>query len=227
MSDFRVKYGYALGPEGTYASTSAQTLITPGDTTPDVSTGVLFYTLNTSATTITYFDVVGAGGINGVSTHQGKLITIFFRDALTSLTASSVFNLLGNEAAIPAGTISEFLFHNSGWYETSRNLPSATGSVEAYTVGGTQNALNVAGVSVAIILATGATTITGLSGGVAGQTVTIMKNALAAGTAVTITGAANFWLAGTTSFVMNDSATYTFTSDVAPRFRQNAGVATP
>lgn len=220
MSDFRVKFGMSLGPEGTYAANSALTLITPGDTTPDVSTGVLFYTNNTSATAVSYFDVVGPGGGTGVAEHQGKVITVFFRDGNTSLTAGNQLLLKGNTGVIPSGTVSGFLLHNSAWYETNRQQPLTTGNLTTLTIGGTDNAPSVVGLNTVILLTTATTTITGLSGGYAGQAVSIMKAVAAAGTAVTITGAANFMLAGTASFVMNDSAVYTFTCDVPPRFRQ-------
>lgn len=227
MGDFRVKYGWALGPEGTYAAGSGSTLIPFGDTTPDVTTGVLFYTNNTSATTITYFDVQGAGGINGDSAHEGKMIYLFFRDGNTSLTASSIMQLAGGTGVVPAGTVSHFLYHNSAWYEINRESPSASGATQTVTIGGTQNALDVTAQEVIIILATGATTIKGISGGFTGQEITLFKAAISVGTSVILQGDANFWLADTNAFAMSASAGYQFVCDVAPRFRQIGGPITP
>lgn len=56
MSDFRIRYGMALGPEGTVAHTSAGHLLPIDDTTPDVSQNVFWLTQNTGATTITHLD---------------------------------------------------------------------------------------------------------------------------------------------------------------------------
>lgn len=219
MSDFRIKFGMALGPEGTYAANSASTLIGYGDTTPDVSTGVLFYTNNTSATAISDFDVLGSGGINGDAQHQGKVITIFFRDSNTTITPSSAVQTVGGGSAMPAGTISEFLLHDGTWYEQSRLTPSASGAAQTVAVGGTV-APSVAGVEVLILNVTAAATLVGFSGGVVGQRVIVMKNLASAGTALTVTGGTDLYLSGTGSFVASASAAYHFVCDAVSRFRQ-------
>ena len=53
MSDFRIKYGLALGPYGTIGATSGGSgshnignQFTDGDTTPDISLGSYFLTGN-------------------------------------------------------------------------------------------------------------------------------------------------------------------------------------
>lgn len=218
MSDFRIQYGMALGPEGTYAANSAKTLITPGDTTPDVSTGVLFYTNNTSATAISDFDVYGSGGINGDSQHEGKVITVFFRDALTTITPSSAVNTVGGGSAMPAGTVSEFLLHDGTWSEIQRVTPSASGVAQSVTLAGSA-APSVAGVEVLLVTATGALTFMGFSGGAVGQRIIVMKNVISAGTAANFITNANVYLSGTANMVLNDSSAYQFVCDSVSRFR--------
>ena len=107
MADFRIKFGLALGPEGSAAATSSQHLITPGDTTPDVSLGAFFQTANTSATTITYFDLVGRGGDipGGISEHQGKVIVIRFQDAVTTIQNGGNIWLSNTQGTFDANSI--------------------------------------------------------------------------------------------------------------------------
>ena len=86
---------------------------------------------------------------------------------------------------------------------------------------------NVAGVSLLVINGTAATTVIGLSGGVIGQEVTVVKALAMAGTALTITGAANFMLAGTGTLIANDSASYRFINVNGTVFKSAAGVSSP
>lgn len=212
MGDFRIRYGWALGPEGTFAAMSDRTLITPGDTSPDVSLGSIFYTNNTSATTITYWDVTGPGGASIASAnHEGKVIYVYFNDANTSITASSVVLLKGGSGVIPAGTWSKFVLRNSAWYEVSRETPAATGDVQTFTLGGTSNTLNVTGLKVAIITGTATPTlITALSGGEIGQTV-YLAQVNTNGIAIQLSQGNNIFFPGSTTVVLNTSGAYPMT----------------
>ena len=224
MSDFRIRYGMALGPYGSAGATSANHLITPGDTTPDVSLGAFFVTANTSATTITYFDQVGPGGDSGVA-NNGKVITLLFQDNLTTIANAGQIFQAGTQGAFTSGQTVSFIAYNSAWYEYPDTRVIGRETVKTVTVAGAALAPNVAGVSILIVNNTAASTIVGLSGGTIGQQVTVLHAVAAAGTALTITGAANFMLAGSTTLVLNDSAAYTFFCDNGTRFRMSGGMS--
>ena len=152
MSDFRIRYGMALGPYGSVGISSAGHLITPGDTTPDVSLGTFFVTTNTSATTLTYFDVVGQGGINPTA-NNGKVITLLFQDNLTTIANAGRIVYAGTNAAFTSGQTISFIFYNSSWYQypVSAEIGVAGGeTVKTVTVAGTI-APNIAGVSLLIV----------------------------------------------------------------------------
>ncbi len=227
---YRIKYGSAIGPLGTYAATSALSLFTAGDTSPDVTDGTLFYSNNTSATTITYFDVTGPGGQGGDSFHQGKVITVFFRDANTSIAnGGQIFLAQGSGGAIPANTVIDFILHNSAWYERSRSQTNQN-YVKTLAVGGTAQSIALGGAQVVILVPTAATTITAITGiPPAGQFFILMKTIAAAnaGTALTLQGGSNYFLAGTTAVVMNNSGSYTFLSVDGTTAVSQAGVASP
>lgn len=224
MSDFRIKYGFALGPYGTAGATSAQNVFTPGDTTPEVTNGTFFVTANTSATIITYFDIAAPSQASAAA-NNGKLITILFQDNNTTIANAGQISMAGTGGAASSGQTMTFVLYNSAWFQLAGAGPVGRSYVLASTVGATI-APNIQGVSVLILNATAATTLIGLSGGVIGQDITIMKATIAAGTAVTVTGAANFMLANTNSFIMNDSAAYRFVND-GTNWRQVGGPAVP
>lgn len=227
MSDFRIRYGSAFGPYGTASSVSGAMSFAIDDTTPDVSLGTFFRTANTGATTITYFDVREPQG-NTSTQHNGKWFALLAADNLTTIANAGQIFRNGTGAALTSGQVVSFVYFNSAWYEQG-STPDAGGreTVKSITVAGAALAPNVAGVRLLIVTNTAASTILGLSGGVVGQEVTVMKATAAAGTGLTIQGAANLFLAGTTAFVMNDSAVYRFVCDDGTRFRQDAGVVTP
>ena len=191
MSDFRIRYGSAFGPYGTAAVTSAQNLIPYNDTTPDVTEGTFFVTANTSATTITYFDVREPQG-NTSTRHNGKVVLLYFQDNNTTIANAGQIFLSGTGGAMTSGQTLALVYYNSAWVEfggTARQ--PLREQVKTVTVGGTF-APNVAGVDVLIVLNTAASTLIGLSGGTLGQRLTVVKDLAASGTALTLTGAANF-----------------------------------
>ena len=227
MSDFRIRYGLALGPYGSAGASSAGNLIIPGDTTPDVSLGAFFVTANTSATTITYFDVVGAGGIDSVA-NNGKVITLLFQDNLTTVANAGQVFLGGTQAAFTSGQTLSLVYYGSAWYQFPNSQVIGREDVKTFTLAAGSATLNVAGVRTAIVTPSGgAITILGLSGGVIGQYVTILKNAVSAGTGVNLLGQANFQLASTALLVMDGSAAYSFVCDNGTRFRELAGPSVP
>ena len=227
MSDFRIRYGLALGPYGTAAASSAGHLIVPGDTTPDVSLGSFFVTANTSATAITYFDVLGDAGIPSTAAN-GKVITILFQDNLTTIANAGQIFYAGSQAAFTSSQTVSFIYYNSAWFQYPNSGVIGREDVKTYTLAAGSAALNVAGVRTAIVTPSGgAITILGFSGGVIGQYVTVLKNAVSAGTGVNLLGQANFQLASTALLVMDGSAGYQFVSDNGTRFREVAGPSVP
>ena len=225
MGDFRVRYGFALGKQGAAAYASGALLFPYDDSTPDVTDGSFFLTNNTGATTISYFDVRGPGGLVSLD-HQGKRITIIANDNLTTIGRGGQLHLSDTGAALTTGQTVTFVYYNSAWYEESATQLGRE-TVKSITVAGAALAPNVAGARFLIVTNTAASTIVGLSGGFIGQEVVVMKNPLAVGTALIIQGAANLFLAGTTAFTMNESGVYRFYCDNGTRFRQEAGVITP
>ena len=226
MSDFRIHYGSAVGPYGNAAAGSGEFTFTSGDTTPDVTSGTFFITNNTSATTITYFDVLGPGGV--VSTaHHGKLLKIFVQDNNTTFANAAQLFLASTGGVVGSGRVLNFVYFNSGWYEDGAGSAVAREEVKSVTITGASAAPNVTNTRVLIVSNTGGGSITGLSGGAVGQAVYLMKNIVAAGSAITLTGGPDFLLAGTASLVMSASSSYLFVSDNGTRFRQVGGATQP
>ena len=220
MSDFRVRYGQALGQYGLASQVSGGMLFPADDTTPDVTDGSFFLTNNATATAVTYFDVRSQGG-QVSNSHNGKLITVLINDNNTTIVNAGQIFLPGTGVALTSGTVVEFVFYNSGWYCTnlSENIRS---DVQNVTVAGT-GAPSVTDARLVILTGSGGTTsvIVGLSGGYPGQVVTIAKVATAvlSDTAMKLLSTTDFYLTATNALVMTPSAMYTFICDVAPRFR--------
>ena len=226
MSDFRVRYGSAIGPYGTAAAVSGAMSFGIDDSTPDVSLGTFFRTANTGATTITYFDVLEPQG-NTSTSHNGKWFTLLAADNLTTIANAGQIFRSGTGGAMTSGQTISFVYFNSGWYEAGAS--AEVGGREAVkTVTVTGNAApNVSGVKVLLLSGTGGMTISGFSGGVVGQSIDVGKALVAAGSVLTFTGAANFMLSGTGVFTLSDSAFYRFVCDNGTRFRQVGGANVP
>ena len=225
MGDFRIRYGSAIGPYGTASSVSGGMVLSIDDTTPDVTDGTFFLAQNTGATTISYFDVRGPGGV--VSTaHNGKRITILANNNLTTIPNAGQIFRSSTGAALTSGQTITLVYFNSAWYEESHSELGRQ-EVRTDTVAGASLAPNVAGVHVLLITNTATSTLVGISGGVIGQELWVGKSVAAAGTSLTIQGAVNLMLAGTTAFVVNDSAMYQFLCDNGTRFRQVSGPIAP
>lgn len=153
-------------------------------------------------------------------------MVIRFGDNLTTIANAGQMYLSGTGAAFTTGQTITFVHFNSAWYELSRSQLGRE-AVKTVTVAGAALAPNVAGVEVLLVNNTAASTVLGLSGGVIGQRLVVAKAIASAGTSLTLQGAANLMLAGTTAFVVNDSAAYSFVCDNGTRFRQIGGPITP
>lgn len=121
--DTRFKNGLALGPYNNFFARS-DNVFSNGDTTPDVTDGVLFYTANTATTSITNFDLtsVGGGAGSNAGDFEGKLITIVMIDGSTSI-ANSPRILTANSSSIGAqDAVLDFVYHNSSWIQRGGSL---------------------------------------------------------------------------------------------------------
>ena len=218
MSDFRIRYGSAIGPYGTAAATSSRHLLTPGDTTPDVTHGTFFVTANTSATTITYFDVYAAGGA-ATTAANGKRITLLFQDAVTTIQNGGNLYLADTQGALPANSTLELLYYNSAWVETARGHNDQTPQVPAgamrsvsYSFSGTAagSLLNVTTADrLYITVSALASVVQGFSGGRSDQAIDLQV--IGIGSTVFLAQSAGvLQLPGTDTALISNSATYRF-----------------
>ena len=221
MGDFRIPYGFALGKENNFFANTAGTFIS-GDTTPDVSNGTLFYTINTSITTITNFDLTDAGGVGSVGHFEGKLIEVVYLDDSTSLLNSSSAGgliLTQSDGVMGLYSSNRFLYHNSAWIELNRNYARSVITVESKnltSVASSTGGVFVRGVSIVNgYAATGSPLVIRKAiGGAQGQLLTIaaagpssilvIVNSAAADTFVSVTSAS------ATQFRMASSGNVTF-----------------
>ena len=236
MSDFRIKYGSALGPEGTASATSAQNLLPPQDTTPDVSVGTFFVTNNTSAVTYTYFDVTGQGGQVSTS-HNGKWIRVLLQDGNTTIQNAGQIFLSDTQGALPSGSTIDLMYYNSAWREVSRSSNSQTQQAAGaavrsvqYSIGGTAGGavLNVTTADRLYIVATAAASVvTGFAGGRSNQAID-MNIVLSPGTTAFIAQSVGvLMLPGTDTMLLSHSATYRFVTYNGVEWRMQAGIVSP
>ena len=215
MSDTRVsKHGFAWGWYGGAGITSANYLLTPQDTTPDVTNGCFFVTNNTSAVTYTYFDLSGYNATD----RNGKYIMIHFRDANTTVQNSGQIWLTDTQGALPANSTLELVYYNSAWVEVGRSSVDQTpqapqGAVRSvsYTFSGTIGGalLKVNTAQRIYVTASAVANITGFAGGVSDQALDLVV--IGIGTNVFLTQSAGvLQIPGTGTFLLSGSATYRF-----------------
>ena len=225
MSNFRVRNGMAFGPEGSVGATSAQHILPAGDTTPDVSNGVFFVSANSSATTISYFDLVARGGNvgNAVSEHNGKWIQILFLDNLTTIRGTQIVQ--ENESGIrPLGTTMDFVHYNSSWYQqaivpTFRRLNVSLAA---------SSLVDVTTANLVAITVTGASlTIQNIVGGVSNQTIRIMYVGQSSQILSFAQSAGGLVLAGTNNVTVTGSASYVFTTLNGTEWFSESGLVSP
>lgn len=210
---------------GKYANFFARTdsLIVPGDTTPDVTNGVLFFTNNTTNTTITNFDLIGVGS-NPASQFEGKKIELVCLDTATTLQAGRfIFGQSANTSAeaptlgqitsastlqLGLGSKTSFVYHNSSWYvERSAEVGRSTTRVyQAASMG-----LDVTNLETVLVTATGAyLAVHRFEGGVAGQEVMLWVQATAGITNFISTSGGFISIAGTDALAMAMTCGYLF-----------------
>ena len=219
MPDARTVYGTSLGRYGNF-SARTDGLFTSGDTTPDVSLGTLFYTNNTSATAITYFDGIQQGGLIGPE--EGKQIKIIFLDTATTLVNGNRMLLSDTANTFPANSSIELMYHNSSWYEQgrSRNVPITTQIFQpAVTAVAGSFGVNVTNVKQLVIANSAAgDVLVSFSGGDIGQSVYVVPNTTNA-LFVANAPAGNIVFPGTNTFLLSASAAYQFQRVVGGNWR--------
>lgn len=123
MGQFQIPYGWAMGKHANFFART-DNVFSSGDTTPDVTNGSLFFSNNTSNTTITHFDLTPVGGNTGGTWHQqfeGKRVIVAFIDDSTRLAQSAQMLLASTNGLQGRNNLSEFIYHNSAWIELSRS----------------------------------------------------------------------------------------------------------
>ena len=207
MGPTRFPYGQALGFANQFRNVAGGTagLLAEGDATPDVTTGSLFYTANTSSTTITHFDL--SSYAERAPNYEGKVITVFFIDNSTRLANAGRLFLSSTNDLVGSQNVVTLMHSRSGWYEMYRSYNNTT-EVQSYSVG-PASSLNVDGTKVALVLNTGSVTkfISAFSGGQQGQIVTLLN---AGSNAVVVQTGGNIRLVGTNAYVVNASGAYQF-----------------
>lgn len=210
MGDFRIKYGSALGPYANFFARTDNTFAV-ADTTPDVTDGSLFYTINTSTTVITHFDLSlgGGGGASNASAFEGKYIRVVFLDGSTTVANAGRLILSDTANNFPVNSSLDLVYHNSSWFEVARSI-NDTSKVVSLTFAGT-GAATVTQNTVTVLLVPTATTtvLAGISGGYIGQTVALMQNTN--GITMQVVTQPNFMQTGTSAFVANASGVYYYT----------------
>src|SRR3990167_1933715 len=122
MGDTRFKGGLAFGPYNNFFATSSN-ILPEGDTTPDVTNGNLFFSNNSTNTTITHFDltVTGGGAGSNAGAFEGKEIKVFFLDDSTRLVNGGRLSLAGSNGLQGPNNNITLIYHNSSWLETGRS----------------------------------------------------------------------------------------------------------
>ena len=104
-------YSLALGKSMNF-NARTDGLISPGDTTPDVTLYSLLWANTNSPMTITYFD-------NGV---EGQLVAVGnLGSANIAFNGSGIYWI--KSAPIATNEFATFIMHNSVWYELFRSRP--------------------------------------------------------------------------------------------------------
>ena len=219
--DTRFSGGLAYGKYGNLFVRS-DNLIGFGDTTPDVTDGNFFIEANTSATTITHFDLTEPSGGSAFQHFQGKVIRILFTTDNTTITNGGRLILTEGVGVVGSGTVLDLVYSNSSWYETSRSKNNQS-SVLSITLGGGSSGINVNNVDT--ILASGVSalnTIQSFSGGYIGQVINL---AMANSNSVQIIDAGNIAVVNSNNFVLSSSGSYQILKTTATLWKLGHPVA--
>lgn len=212
-SPFRIPYGLALGYDTAfqyhtgYLTAGTAGLIAQMSATPNVTVGSLFYTNNSGATTISAF-TCNTYSVN-TGNQEGRVIRIFFLDANTTISNSSIVLAGTGNFTVPANGIMDFMQVKGTWYEVARTVPQL-GFMKTQVLGSVTESLNATNATAIVVSGTVAVpSIKSISGGYEGQTVSIV-NASTGGITPTFLDTGNLWLGATAAFTMASSAAYAF-----------------
>lgn len=194
MGDFRIKYGMAYGRQNNfYAGIAGQKgylagtdgLLGQGDTTPDVTNGVLFYTNNSGATSITDFELTSPRGAAQVGLFEGKAIKVVFLDSNTTVSGPRIL-LSNSDNTFNRNGYLELLFHGSAWIETGRS--NIYNQMVNLNIAASQG-LNTNYVASIVLQVTGAApVIQSFSGGYLGQRLLVINNNSSAAISISTAG---------------------------------------
>lgn len=141
---------FALGKYANFYATSAN-IFAQGDTTPDVTGGVLFFSNNTTSTVITNFDLTGFGAGSQAQQFEGKVIEVVFLDDSTGL-ANNARILTASSGNFQGSNVStRFIYHNSAWilFGTNYNAPNTvrvdSNNIGSYVADTTSGTINITG----------------------------------------------------------------------------------
>lgn len=189
-------------------------LFAASDATPDVTIGDLFYTNNASATILTYFDLQDYA--NRASNYEGKVITVFFLDAVTQIANAGQLFLASSNNLLGANNSITLMHSRSGWYELDRSYVNRT-EVQTYTIAA-QSSINLDGTKVAIVTNTGAGSVflSAFSGGQVGQSIILMPGT--SGLSLFVQTGGNIAIQGTNAYLMASSGAYQFVKRATDRW---------
>lgn len=132
MADFRVPYGFAYGKVNNFFART-DSIFSEADTTPDVTLGSLWFSNNSTNTTITHFDLSVTGPIPGMSGHgnyaggfEGKEINVMFLDGSTRLVNGGNLILSTSDGLQGSNNSIRLIYHNSAWIEFSRSYNNSS-----------------------------------------------------------------------------------------------------
>src|SRR3990167_185332 len=217
MGDQRIRYGLAYGRQNNFfTGNTSQTgylggtdgLFAQASTGPNVSTGYLFYTNNSGATTISDFQVApfgrGTGG-NQAPISEGKTIKVVFLDSNTTVSGSRIY-LSGTANTFNTNGVLDLIYHNSGWYELSRKNPYS--DLVSFTLGASQG-LNANYTNSVLFSGESELTIVSVSNGAMAQRLVLVNGGSAQ--TITVSTAGNIRIT-TPFFVTNSSMKLTIGS---------------
>ena len=127
MGDTRFRDGLALGRFANFFARS-DNVFGQADATPDVTLGNLFFSNNTSNTTITHFNLTTVGPIPGgaaienfAQQYEGKIIHCIFLDDSTRLVNGGRLILASSDGLQGLNNAISLIYHNSAWIELYRS----------------------------------------------------------------------------------------------------------
>lgn len=215
MSDTRFPYGFALGKINNFIART-DNVFTESDTTPDVSLGSLFYTNNSSATVISYFDlpVPGGGAASNAAAFEGKMFWLVHLDSQTSFTRSAVLECGNGTFNPPSQSVTHWMFHNSAWYEISRGAGGQGNQTATQLVGAATSTINVKDRTVILLNNSdaGVSVIHQFLGGEPGQIVTLVPNSAGVGLLQIANSSGNIRVPGAATLSLALTGGYQFVS---------------